>query len=554
MKVNPGMRIARLTLVVGALALAAGCSSAGDGNGGDQDASFAPVAITLPADGAPQPGGKVTYGLEAESDGFNPVANRWAVAGYMVANAVYDPLAAIAADGTAAPYLAQGFEHNDDYTEWTIRLRPGVTFHNGTPLDAAAVIANLEGHRASALTATTMAPVASLAADGNLAVKVTMSEPWVAFPNVLVAQPGYVAEPSVLAGGVETGRTPIGTGPFAQQEWVPGTRWVGEKNDNYWQEGLPYLDSLEFRPIPAVQQRLNSLLTGEISMMHATNPDTILRLRADAEAGSLQMVEDPGEAEEAFVLLNLEEEPLNDLRVRQALAYATDTQTFNEVVNSGLPALARGFLGPDSPYYVDTEYPAYDADRARQLVEEYVNDPSTPSAVTFTLTTTTSPEIQRAGQLLAEQWAQVGIQVQLNTIEQAQFINTAITGNFQANLWRQYGATDPDGNYVWWVSGNKGVPNILNFPNMFDDQIDDALTRGRQNADPDVRRQAYGDLQRRLAELLPFIWLTETRWAVGATNEVRGLTNGPLPDGSASNPFAAGGVGAHRLTQTWLQR
>jgi peptide/nickel transport system substrate-binding protein len=104
------------------------------------------------------------------------------------------------------------------------------------------------------------------------------------------------------------------------------------------------------------------------------------------------------------------------------------------------------------------------------------------------------------------------------------------------------------------VSENNGVPNILNFPNMFDAQIDDALKRGRQNADPAVRRQAYADLQQRMAEVLPTIWLTETRWAIGAANEVRGIVNGPLPGGAPANPFAGGGVGAHRLTHTWLAR
>jgi peptide/nickel transport system substrate-binding protein len=554
MAMNSVVRIARLAITAGAVTLlAVSCSSASD-NEGAQDQSFEPVSITVPADGPPQPGGRVVYGLEADSDGFNPVANRWAIAGYMVANAVYDPLAVVAADGSAAPYLAEAFEHNDDFTEWTIRLRPGVTFHNGAALDADAVVANLEGHRTSALTSTTMAPVSAVTADGDLAVKVTMSEPWVAFPYVLVAQPGYVAEPTMLAGGAETGRSPVGTGPFSQNEWVPGTRWVGDKFADYWQAGLPYLDSVEFRPIPEVRQRLNSLNAGEITMMHTTNPGTILELRQSAEAGRLQVVEDPGEAEEAFVLLNLDEAPLNDLRVRQALAFATDTGTFNQVINSGLNNLARGFLGPDSPFYTDTDYPGFDPDRAAQLVQEYIDDPSTPSTVSFTLTTTTSPEIQEAGQLLAEQWGQVGIRVELSTLEQAQFINTAITGNFQANLWRQYGAVDPDANYVWWVSENKGQPNVLNFPNMFDDQIDDALRRGRQNPDPEVRRQAYADLQNRMAELLPFIWLTETRWAVAATREVRGIINGPLPDGGDTNPFAGGGVGAHRLTHTWLER
>lgn len=537
-------------LVLGlSLVLVAACSSASDGAG--TEVVIESTDITQPTTGEPQRGGRVVYGTEAEVDGFNPVSNRWAISGHMVAQAVFDPLTALDADGVAQPYLAESVEPNDDYSSWTITLRSGVTFHNGTPLTADVVVANLEAHRVSPLTSTAVAPIASVTATGPLTVEVALSQPWAAFPGVLAGQAGYVAEPSMLdTANPDASRSPIGTGPFRLVEWTPNVRWVGERFEDYWRDGLPYLDAVEFRPLPNPQQRLNALLTGEVNLMHLSTSTVAAEMRAAAEAGEVQFLEDPGEAEESAVLLNLEAEPLNDVRVRRALALATDTQTFNEVIHLGLLEPSNGPFSPGTQWHTETNYPAFDAAAARALVDEYIADPATPAEVSFTLTAT--PAARDQAELLAEQWRQVGITATIATVEQAEFINTAVTGNFEANVWRQFGSPDPDGNFVWWYSNNKGSPNILNFPNMFDPEVDAALEEGRRSADPAVRKAAYDRLQQRLAELVPYLWLAEARWWIGAGNEVRGITNGSLPNGEPSYPLAGPTPGSHRLTQTWI--
>lgn len=553
-------RTALVTVTFGAVALfAAACSSAdnGAGNGDPVEQGVSATDVTIAPQGDPTPGGTVAYGIEAETDGFDPTANRWAISGHMVAQAVFDPLAALDADGTPQPYLAESFEPNDDFTEWTITLRSGVTFHDGEPLTADAAAATLQAHRDSFLTGSALAPVTDITVVDDLSFVVTTDKPWVVLPAALTSQVGYVVSPVMLdpATAEAASRNPVGTGPFALAEWIPNQRWVGEKYEDYWREGLPYLDRVEFRPIPQARSRFNAFTTGELQMMHTTAPDLIAELRADAAAGDLQLVEDRGEGEESFVLLNLDVEPLNDIRVRQALALATDTETFNEVINSGVSEIARGPFTPTSPWVVDTDYPEYDPDRARELVEEYEADPSTPGEVSFTLTTTPTPETRQAAEVLQQQWAEVGITVNITTVEQAAFISTAITGDFQANLWRQLGAPDPDSDYVWWHSGGEDG-NILNFPNLVDDQIDDALDRGRQSPDRADRLQAYADFQTRLNELIPYVWLNHTMWVVAADNSVRGIGNGELPDGKQAYPLGGVGTfgGVHRLTQTWIEQ
>jgi ABC-type transport system substrate-binding protein len=117
------------------------------------------------------------------------------------------------------------------------------------------------------------------------------------------------------------------------------------------------------------------------------------------------------------------------------------------------------------------------------------------------------------------------------------------------NLWRQFAASDPDGDYVWWTGKNATGPLALNIARLQDAQIDAALNKARASNYPAVRKQAYIDLQTRQTELVPYIWLAHSQWAIGAAKNIRNLTNMTLPDGSVSAPYQAGNW---RLVETWI--
>jgi peptide/nickel transport system substrate-binding protein len=130
-------------------------------------------------------------------------------------------------------------------------------------------------------------------------------------------------------------------------------------------------------------------------------------------------------------------------------------------------------------------------------------------------------------------------------VEFAQFIALAIGGNFDALAWRQFSSPDPDGEYQWWHSGS-----TLNFARLADDEIDAALERGRAESDEEARREAYADLQNRMAEIVPYVWFNHVQWYIVADESVHDIPNGPLPDGEESMPFQAG---AHRTAQIWRE-
>jgi len=557
-------------LVLGITGLfAAGCGGGSTSNGGDATGTTAPVGVqknqVVQDNAKPVSGGSITYGLEAESDGFNPTINRWAISGVMVGLAVYDPLAAYNDKNEAKPYLAQSITPNDTFTVWTIKLRANVKFSNGTPLTSAAVKATLDGHLASPLTKPVFSPVKTIENTDDLTTVVTMKSPWVVFPSTLTAQSGVIPEPSTLvvdaAGSTLAAATPIGTGPFVQTEWKKDASWKGTKNPTYWRKDkdntqLPYLDKLEFRPIPEQDSRQKGLESGDLQMMHSNDTKAITNYRKLAADGKFQIVEDNGEGEEGFIILNSAKAPFDDVNARRALAYATDTVEYGATVNDGILEPADGPFRKNSVWHSNYKnYPNFDMAKATDLVNKYKADHG-GQAPTFEVGITKDSNQQAA--FLQQGWQTAGFDVKIKTVDQAVFILDAVQGHYQANLWRQFGAPDPDADAIWWDSANAGNGGegglALNIARHKSPCADAALKKGRENADLSVRKQAYADLQQCFADEVPYVWLDHTVWAVMAANNVRGITNGPLPDGSPSLPIGGAGDfgGVTRLTQTWL--
>jgi len=513
--------------------------------------------ITVAASGAPVSGGSVTFGLEAESDGFNPTANRWAASGYMVANAVFDSLAAFDADGNVQPYLAQSFTPSADFRTWRITMRPGITFTNGQALDGAAVAKDLNAVRADALTGAALANLTSVEVDpaDPMTVILVAADPWASLPSTLSGQIGFIAAPAQLdAPKPASSNQPIGTGPFIQKEWVPDNHWSGTRNPNYWRTDakgtkLPYLASIEFRPVVDPQSRVSALLSGDLDMMVVSEWGSINRLRSESESGNAQIVYDRGESEEALLLINTSKAPLDDVRVRRALALCTDIDPVLAASETPASYVADSQFAKDSPYYVDTKFPRNDVAAGTALINEV--KAQTGGDVTVTLTTNPVPTYLAITSLLAEQWNRCGVTVQQQSVEQSKFVADAVTGKLEIALWRQFGGDDPDVNYVWWTGRNASGLLALNAARLKDPQIDAALDRARASADVNVRKDAYAELQRRQTELVPYIWLSHSQWAIGAGTKIRNIGSITLPGGAASRPF---GGGVFRLTEVWIDK
>ena len=546
-------RMVSVVAAVAAVALfASSCSSSGSSSGGNSASSTSD--ITVKATGAPTAGGSVKFALEADSDGFNPTTNRWAVSGHMVGSAVFDPLSAYDENGKAQPYLAKSFTPSADFKSWTIELRPNVNFSNGAPVDGAAVAKSLNAMKKDVLVGIALANIASVVASGPLSVTVTMIDPDASLPAALTTQVGYVVSPAQLdAAPPANTRSPIGSGPFIQKEWVPDNRWSGTKNPNYWRSDakgnkLPYLDSLEFRPITDPQNRVNALLAGDVNIIHTTDFPAMAKLRSEAQSGAVQVVFDQTETEESFVIFNTSKAPLDDVRVREGLKLCTDPAAILVINDTPADRAANSQFTKDSPWYFDAGFKTNDPAAGKALIEKVKAE---KGPISLNLATTPVPANVNTTALIKQQWEACGVSVTTTTTEQSKFILDMATGNYQANLSRQFSGTDPAVDYVWWTGKNATGPLALNFARLNDPEINAALDKGRGSPDVTVRKEAYATVQKRQTALVPYIWLAHSQWALGAAKNIRNFTSMTLPDGAKAQPFQGGIV---KLTEPWIEK
>ncbi|MBI2703822.1 MAG: hypothetical protein HYX32_00815 [Actinobacteria bacterium] len=570
-----GLKLVVLGLFVGALG-ACGTSSTsndaaggGGGGGGGGNAPAAPgvengmvvSGITVAPDAKPKSGGQLVYGLEGDTDGFDPTVSRWVAPGLIMANTVFDPLAAYAADGSVKPYLPEKIDPSGDFKTWTIQLRPGISFSNGEPLNADAIVLFLTKLKTSPLTS----PVLDLIDPGNpatkvddLTVRVNMTAPWAQFPVVLTGQGGMVPAPEQLNNPDASYRAdnPIGTGPFKLKSRQKETSTVVQRNPSYWRKDqagtpLPYLEQVEFKFYSDNNVRDSALEDGTLNMEFNSFGSSAKKLTSAAEEGKLQLVRDTGAQEQIFLVFNMEKPPLDDVRIRKAMAYATDREAYVKLGEDDPSWISYNVFSPQSPWYVKSDFPGYDPGRAKELVDEYVNEkgPVPP----FTIKTTDTPLNQGVGQALVEMYKKVGLPAAAESVSIATLPTQMVFGQYDVGYVRLFGAPDPDGDYYWFHSKNAarlGEGRLgLNLAKLRDPQVDAALDKARATRDQNVRKEAYTAFQTRLNELLPYLWLTVGVKFIAADNKVRGITNGPLPDGTPSMPIVSG---VTRLTQTWL--
>jgi ABC-type transport system substrate-binding protein len=492
-------------------------------------------------EGQAVPGGKVVFGVTAESSGWSPVADQWALDGHFVASTVYDPLMAVAPNREIVPELAKVIEHNDDFTQWVIHVREGVHFHNGTPLDAAAVKANLDASRRG-LGAIALSPIESIDVVAPLSVAVTMSTPWSAFPSTLAGQQGYIAAPETLADG-SASTHPIGTGPFVFEQWLPDHSVELRKNTDYWQEGKPYLDEIEFRPIADNASRSAALASGALDLMITYEPSEAVAYRSESD---YRVVTDL-EAEETVVVLNSAQPPFDNPAARRAIALATDQARVIETMGAGVLEAANGPFAEDEPWYSsDTAQPAFDLDRARAQADAY--RAATGRPLQFRLSTFPDATRLRQAQLLQQMWAAVGADVHIETLDQAAFIKPLINGDFDATVISNFGTADPDFNYLFWHSSLVAPPGQLsiNFSHTVDPLIDAALEAARRTDDVTSRAAQYQLITRRLNEDLAYVWLYRTPTTLIAADRVRGLSS--LGDAGFARPD-----GKPWLAHLWIE-
>jgi len=494
-----------------AMTLVAAACGGDDGGGDSSDAS------PTTGEGEPQQGGEMVVATLFDSFGFDPVKTVGGVADGTVTGAVFDSLMTYDEDNEIVPQLAEALETTDQQT-WTLRLRPDVTFTDGTPLDAEAVKFNIERHQDISLLSRAILNALNIEAMTVVdptTLEIRLAFPWPAFPETLVGALGVVGSPTALADPEAFNTQPVGAGPFMLAEWVPGDHITLERNPDYWNaaNGEPHLDQITFRLLLDTETRINSVQGGEVHLAQSTNGAEILNADDDGMVGF--PVDGPG----ITVQMNGTQPPFNDPRVRQAVLQATDREALFNVVFEGAGTYPPNnfIISNDSEYApTDIEYPEFDADAARALVDEYEAE---NGPISFTYNCHNQPDLVNMSQVVQQMWSDVGMDVEVQIKDQQTLVGDIFDKNYQISCFGAVGQEDPDLAY-YGALHSASPTNSVGYSNP---EVDAALETGRQSADPEERRAAYAVVQQALATDVPLFRAVTSPWGWFGSSDVGGM-------------------------------
>ncbi len=506
---------------------------------GSTTSKKAATTSTQAAATKPQNGGSLVVGIRAETNGWNPALDQWADTGSLEGSTVLEPLATTGTDSGAKPWLAKSWYPNTTFDKWVINLQTGITFQDGEPFNADAVVANINAYAKGPLSGLAIGPMfKDEKALNPTTVEVDLTQPWAAFPSsflqggsALMMAPNMINSPN---GGVNH---PIGTGPFSFDSWTPNDTFTVKKNPTYWGgldasgkprtgQGLPHLNQIQFKVITDDSTRTAALQNGDINMQYTTSATDAASL-----ASSYTELRD-WDTEQAFIMPNTaptvggKDNPLSNVHARMALAYATNTAEVAKEIGSGIQVPSSPW-SPNNTWGMPASqngYVSYNLAQAKAQVAQY-DQATGQSGLTFTLSGLPSVDDARTLQQLQGQWKQAGITVNIETLEQTAYITKIATGGYQAAFFRNYGYPDPDQDYYFWSSTTaKGVGSVsINFTQYTTQQIDNDLTTGRQSGYAKIRKTAYDDLVKQLNAGFTNIWLYSTPYSFIAQKKVKGL-------------------------------
>lgn len=474
-------------------------------------------AIVAPAALAQTPprGGTVAVSLNAEPPHLDPTASTSQEIARMLYGNVLEGLVRFDDEGRILPLLAERWTVSRDGLTFTFTLERGVKFHDGKPFDAATVKAKFDRARTAGSGHTNQAyykDITEIATPDAQTVVFRLERPNADLLFNLARPDSVIHAP----GDLEAQKTsPVGTGPFRFVAWDRGSAVRLTRFDGYHEAGLPYLDGAVFRFLPDPSAQMAALEAGDLDVIgYALSPENALKVK---RSPALRLVEGRTTTE-ITVGLNSSRAPFSDVRVRRAIAHATNKRQIVEGAMFGFGTPIGSHMSPGERYYVDTAgtYP-YDPDRARALLRE-AGFPNGFEA-TFSLPAP-YPYERRAGELLAAQLAAVGIRLRLEVVEWTTWLS---------RIFR-------NADYDMTIIGHSEPFDIGVYANpQYYFRYDNAefralLEKGQATLDEGERARIYGDLQRMLARDAVNNWLYSAPYLAATRASVQGWwRNQPTP-------------------------
>ncbi|MFT4234414.1 MAG: ABC transporter substrate-binding protein [Microbacterium sp.] len=416
--------------------------------------------------------------------------------GWLVIANLYNTLTMLTPEGKVEPELAESWEANDRLDVWTFKLRPGVKFHNGTPLTASDVKATLDTLMQPHITARQyVAPIANVGALDDLTVRITLEAPTAELARQLAFASTKIISHKALENFDLLDSQPAGTGPFRMVSFTPNQELVMERNPDYFRGPVP-LDRLIVRILPDATTQLAALRNREIDVICEVTGDVYSR--GVALPGTSGMLAGGGTIYP--IRVTRAQPPFDDIRVRRALAMALDRAGMVEALTHG-----TGTIGDDQPISDIYEFFSpgsgpitHDLDAARQLMQEagYGGGASAKFVIA-------SSGVDRRSQseLMQAMASQIGLELEVEMVDSLVF---------DQKYWGKPGV-----NSVGWYGARASIDAMLtlllhttegtNDVQWGTPETDRMIESARATLDPQVRGKIYADLQQKLRDELPYI-------------------------------------------------
>lgn len=470
------------------------------------ESSEAETSNTL-SEGTPVPGGSVVYGMTQDLASLDPHVDTDAGTRDVVFN-LYEGLVKPTSDGGFIAAVASDYTISDDAKTYTFTLRDGITFHDGTPVTIEDVkysidrYAEIQGE-SSAFSSL----VDSVEVQDDKTLVVNLKESYSEFlPMMTIA--------IIPQSNEDPAGNPIGTGPFKYVSYTPGQNLELEKYDGYWQEGVPSLDSVEFKFIADVDTAFVELQAGTIDILKYLTSAQAETLGDDYNIvhGSMNLVH--------AMYLNSAYEPLSKTEVRQALCYAVDRDAINNFIFGGKSHIIGSHMIPAMSKYYEPEAEivySYDPEKAKELLADagYADG----FDLEITVPSSYSQHVDSA-QIIADELSQVGINVTLNQVEWSTWLQDVYKGgNFQATVIGFDGTLAPSDWLKKYVTDD--AKNFMHYSNT---EYDDVFNTAYTTVDDDVKVENYKKAQMILAEDAAAVYIEDPANLVAVSKKFGGYT------------------------------
>jgi peptide/nickel transport system substrate-binding protein len=485
----------------------------------------AAAAMLLSLDASVQAQTTLRIGLAEDPDILDPSIARTYV-GRIVFSAFCDKLFDIDEKLNIVPQLALSQETSADGKEMTIKLRPGVKFHDGEPLDAEATKFSIERHMTlpTSFRKSELASVDHVEVMDPLTIKLVLNKPFAPLIAQLTDRAGMMVSPKAAREeGDKFGQHPVCAGPYKFVERVAQDRIVFEKFADYWNKDNVFIDRVVFLPIVDATVRLANLKSGGLDLIERVLATDIKDVRADSRL-ELSTAPELGYLGLTINIANDKNKgPLSQSeKVRQALDLSIDREALNQVVFNGEFTPGNQWVSPMHPYY-QKAFPIQKRDvvKAKALLKEA--GVALPVSVDYMVPK--GAENEAVAQVVQSMAAETGFDLKIRVIEFATSFKQAQAGEFQIFQINWSGRIDPDGNsYVFMHT--KAPQNDGGYSNP---EADKAVEDARLVADPAQRKAIYEKLTRILLNDEPIIYLYHRKLLIAHTTRLEGYTQ--VPDG-----------------------